>query len=389
MANGRQNWALLAVISALAVAASGHLRAAEPASADHNQPPQSVAPEELAGEAEYLPAAGPYLGVPGTCPPVRFASYPKAATSLWYFLAEGMALKRDANDNRDFAADDAGNVVLGTQDLQFDFPAGLRAVAGCRLGDWAGFEVSYFGMFDWAEGAAVRDSTPNAAGGVGNLFSPFSDFGNPLNDVVDQNNLASISYASSLDNFEWNFRRALMMPPDGLQVSILLGGRYMEIDERLDYFTASDTPIGLGATNSVGTATQNDMLGAQIGALFEFYVDPGWWIDVELKGVAFDNRARQNTTYVRNVGGVEATFPSARTERRTTFALDLDLTLSCQVNSWLTARVGYQAIWIDGLAVASGNFQPDLDILTLGPPSLNHDGKVVYHGLHIGLTGVW
>jgi len=131
------------------------------------------------------------------------------------------------------------------------------------------------------------------------------------------------------------------------------------------------------------------MLGIQIGGLFEFRVEPCWWIDLELKGVVFDNRAGQSTTYVRNVGGVEATFPGTRTDHRTTFALDLDLTLSCQVNSWLTARLGYQAIWIDGLAVASENFQPDLDTLTLGPPQLADDGKVVYHGLHIGLTGAW
>ena len=59
MVNGSQSRALLAAISALVVAASGQLRAAEPVSADLDQPPQSVTPEPLLAEAEYRSVTSP------------------------------------------------------------------------------------------------------------------------------------------------------------------------------------------------------------------------------------------------------------------------------------------------------------------------------------------
>ena len=400
MANARQAWAPLLAALVLAAVDGRNLAAQQVSSAQHVL---HSGPEYFATDVEYLPADGSHLVPTGPFPPVRFVSYPKAPASKWYFLVDAMALKRDANGDRDFAAilvdhdsdpltPDIPRAVLGTQDLDFGFPLGVRAMVGRRLGDWYGVELSYFGLFDSSDSAAVRNSSPNAGGGIGNMFSPFSDFGtNPAGGMpgLDFNNLASISYVSNMDNVELNLRRTLVMPSEILQVSLLVGGRFMGIDERFNYFTDSDVPLGLGTTNFVGTATDNQMYGVQLGGLFEFQVEPSWWIDTEIKGVVFDNRASQSTNYTYSINGIETKFPSTRSDHRTTFALDLSLTLSGQVNSWLTYRIGYQAIWIDGLALASENFQDDWNLLTLGPPQLNTDGKTVYHGPHIGITGVW
>lgn len=400
MANARQAWAsLLAVLALAAICGRGLV-------AEQVHPVQPVPhpePDYVPPHAEHLAIEPPPPIPTGPFPPVRFVSYPKAPSSCWYFLAEGMALKRDADGDRDFAAirvdhdgdpmtPDVSRTVLGTQDLNFEFPAGVRALVGRRLGDWYGVEFSYFGLFDSAESAAVRNLDANAGGGIGNLFSPFSDFGNnPPGGIpgLDFNRLASISYLSNMDNFELNLRRTVVMPPEILQVSLLVGARHMEIDERFTYFTASDIPLGFGTTNFVGVDTDNDMYGVQVGALFEFQVEPSWWVDTEIKGVLFDNQVSQATNYINRVDGFESTFPSGRSEDRTTWALDLAVTLSGQVNPWLTFRIGYQAIWIDGLALASENFQDNWSLLTSGPPQLNHDGKTVYHGPHIGITGVW
>jgi hypothetical protein len=52
-------------------------------------------------------------------------------------------------------------------------------------------------------------------------------------------------------------------------------------------------------------------------------------------------------------------------------------------------RIGYQALLIDGLALASENFDRNVAILTAGPAELVHDGSVVYHGPFVGLTTTW
>jgi len=446
MTGARQKGMLLVCTLAASLAAAAALTAAEPmVVTESNLATQSglLVPAGTAYDSGVLPADARYFAAPGAYPPNRFISYPKTTVpvSPWYFAADAVALKRDPDGDRPFAAlgtreweEDGGvwestdtrTIVLGTQNFDFDFAGGGRAVIGRRLGDWYAVEVSYMQVNSWREAAAVRDDSvfvaevddttgDPTAEYVGSLFSPFSDFGDPPVLGLDYNNLVSIDSFSEFYDFEFNLRRTITMPPDRLQVSLLVGGRYMNIGERFSYFSSSYYPPNLPTpgvppnpalttTNDVRLTAGNTLLGAQIGAFFEFYVDPGWWIDFEIKGVIFDNRASQRsagsiTTAIetRDVDGfidgyVVTNSPVNNTrveENHTAGALDLDLTLSWQVNSWLTGRIGYRALWIDGLALASENFQTDVGLLTLGPPQLNTDGKVVYHGPHIGLTGAW
>jgi len=396
MWNARERLQLLMVAVALTAAQQQQVAsAADPAYAEPGTPAAS-----LPAEPDFAPAETS-IAAEG------FAGYYQSPLPFWYFEAQALALKRDASGNTDFAAritevttpegtEATTTMVLGTRDLHFDFRAGGRALVGRTLGDWFGLEVAYFGLGDWNQIAAVRDVTPIDVEieGVtqtvnGSLFSPFTDFGNPRTVGLDYNNFAYISYFSTLDSLEWNLRGRLPMPSDRLQGSLLVGGRYMNVRERFHYRTESEIPAALGTTNTVSTWTGNEMLGVQIGAQFEFQVEPDWWVDCEIKGVIFDNRADQSTTYVNINNGVEQTYSRGRADNRSTFALDLRLMFTCQISPRLSTRVGYEALWVDGLALASENFNSDVNILMLGPATLSSGGKVVYHGPHIGVTWMW
>lgn len=434
MRGATRKWALLAAALGITAAMGVAVAAAEFDAGDQpGMPPEYFPSGDVNG-----PADARYFVNPGAYPPMRLISYPKtmAPCSPWYFLAEGVALKRDAAHEQSFAAQihrqwtevyeqlDPDLTVppvfvgwdftdtrtdLGTPNFDFDFAGGGNILFGRRLGDWYGMEVSYMWVNTWNEEAAIRDNTDfqeellDATGApllnlyghpqpgaifTGSLFSPFSNFGNPAIVGLDYNNAVTLRYSSQFYDIEWNLRRTLPMPPEAMQVSLLVGGRYTSIRERFQYHTSSYYPVD-PTTNDVAVSTSNGMLGAQIGALFEFHIEPCWWGDVEIKGAIFDNIASQNTTYVNDSDGVQTTFTGGRSQHRTSFALDLDLALGWQINSWLTGRAGYQAIWINNVALASENFQSDIGILTLGPPVLNTDGNVVYHGPHIGLTGAW
>jgi hypothetical protein len=338
----------------------------------------------------------------------------------WYVQLEGMALKRDASGDRTFQAyvervwelvgdppawertDDIVIPALGTGDLHFGFQGGGRVLVGRTLCQCHAVEISYFDVTDWSEIAAVRDDTlfvedvdpvtgaetvvPNSA----SLFSPFSDFGDPPIEGLDYNYLASISYDTTLNNLEFNLRRWILVDPCRLQASVLVGGRYMVIDESFFYYTESAVPDPDGATNSVTTNTENRMLGVQLGAMFEFRIDPGWWIDCEIKGAFFDNAAGQTTTFVHHgIPDYENALPRQRDEHISSYALDLRLTATVLVTPRLAVRGGYQALWLDGLALASDNMSGDVDVLTDGPATLVKNGKVTYHGPHLGLSWVW
>jgi hypothetical protein len=60
-----------------------------------------------------------------------------------------------------------------------------------------------------------------------------------------------------------------------------------------------------------------------------------------------------------------------------------------QLTSHLAVRAGYQMLWVDGLAVAVEQFNPNLAELTLGPARLNDNGTLVYHGPHLGMVLTW
>ena len=353
------------------------------AGAEQPRLPEQAAATHLVLD-EMKPVSGPIEHVPD-----GFAGPYTTARPIWYFQAEALALRRDASGDLPFAAlpiaSGGATVALGTQNLDFEYRAGGRALVARTLGDWHAMEVCYFGLSDWNEMASVVDATPNDQGERGTLLSPFSDFGNPPVAGLDYNGVVSIRYSSSLDNIEWNLRRRLEMPPGRMQTSVLIGGRYMRIRERIGYHSVSNVPA-LDTTYDVTTRTDNQMVGVQVGALFEFQVEPRWWIDCEVKGTAFDNRADQDSDYVHSAQGTQF---RRRAAHASTFALDLRLDLIYQVSQRVSAYIGYQALWVDGLALASENLGTDLNVFIPGPAVLVDDGRVVYHGPHIGGTLTW
>jgi hypothetical protein len=418
MGYSRREAAFLAVVVLTAIAWAGpRARAAEPIFRDpalaFGNPAGPGAPTGSNNceryDSDCICECYPYL--PGEfsncCPPQR---------PVWYVQAEGILLKRDPSQNQLFQAlvertwtEDGGvwsstdtvTPVLGTGDLDFCYHGGGRFLIGRTLGNCHAVEVSYFTVADWDQMAFVRDDTEFVetvqADGTpdithpASLFSPFSDFGDPPIPALDYNDLAEISYSSSLDNLEWNFRRWMPMPCDCFQVSLLVGGRYMSIDERFNYYTESDVPADDTITD-ITTWTENSMVGVQIGAMFEFYVDPCWWIDCEIKGAVFNNSASQDTNYYHDgedSGAYADDATRGRTECCSSFVLDLNLTATWQVTPRLAVMGGYQALWVDGLFLASANMARDPDTLIDGPAALIGDGKVTYHGPHLGGTFAW
>ncbi|MEX2186093.1 MAG: BBP7 family outer membrane beta-barrel protein [Pirellulales bacterium] len=305
----------------------------------------------------------------------------------WYVAADGIALKRDPSDERPIATrDTATDVVLSTSDLRGEFEGGLRLLVGRQLSERWAIEGSYFGLTTWRAQAAVRDSTLNADGTLGNLFSPFSGFGDPAVVGLDFNSLASINNTSSLDNFELNVRQRVDLPASQLGAYMLYGVRFMNLRERFEYRTESASPAPGGSINAIAVETDNDAVGFQLGSALEWRVEERGWITVEMKGVVAHNNADQAT--VGDLSGIAAV-AGARGESRTTFVGDLSVAAMYQFTPRLLGRIGYQSIWVDGVALASENLEADPNVLTLGPPRLVHDGSVVYHGPFAGLTLTW
>ncbi len=332
----------------------------------------------------------PYLGSWETCrawPPATNGCSPS-----WYTRAEMLALWRDNKDTFAFATlGPSGPVALSTADFQSDFNAGIRAMVGKTLGEWYRLEISYFGSYSWDDQVAIRNLDANDAGGTGNLYSPFSNFGNPTGVVgADYNEFASIRFHSRLDNGEINLRRRVLMRPGSYEASFLIGGRYMDIGEQLGYQTQSTLPGPLPRTTDVTIDTRNEMIGFQLGILGQFLFQPRCWVDWELKGGIFQNRASLGRAFtVTEAGGqLASTFGTDQLDR-TSFVGDVSVQFNYQFSPAWTFNAGYNAMWVTGVALGANNFETDLGMLTVGPTLLDHGGEMVYHGPNIGLTFAW
>lgn len=360
----------------------------------------------------------------------------------WYFQADFMAIRRQTGQNDVFQTrntntltvtevlDAAGNSlptpqyelvstitrddVLSTNSLDFQNAAGYRLLFGWQLAENYAVEFSYFDLNDWDEFDAVSDATEYLVSATidpdtgvvsapvtqsNSLFSPFTNFGDPAypEDMIedfDYNELASVHYQSSLDNVELNVRHRIKTDPSRLAMSVLWGGRHNAIREYMNYYSLSPVnAIATAATtNSAQTWTKNDLWGAQVGAQFDFCWDPGWHTEFEIKGGVAHNRAVYEGLYnIQNGSGGTLTTNRERVDKDVTSWIgEMRLTMVYQFGAHLTTHIGYEALMLSRVALASGNFETDLSILA--DPNqwvLRNNGTAIYHGPSAGFTFAW
>jgi hypothetical protein len=319
---------------------------------------------------------------------------------LWYASVDVVPLFRDQKDDQIFQTRGPGGpALLETGDFDTEFDAGMRLLIGATLTDRYRIEGAYLGSYEWSDRVAVRNSSPNTLGGTGNLFSPFSNFGRPTGLVgVDFNQFASIEMTSTFNSGEINVRRRCCDRPKlwpyrahhaCVANSFLLGLRYLDVDEQFGYVTQSAIPAGVGSVNRALIDTTNQMFGVQIGMLSQFttYWDSGW-VDFELKGGIYHNEATLRSDYeaADGNGALVGSFLGSDSRDRTSFLGEVSLSYTHQFTSNLSIRLGYNAFWLTGVALASENMSTNINILSLGPTQVDHAGDLVYHGPTLGLT---
>ena len=314
-------------------------------------------------------------------------------------------IRRQPTHNSDFASvgmiptgsASPTNVVLSTGDFTYDFEPAGRLVIGHTFNECFQIEGVYFGVAQDTSTTAVYDNTPNVYGSNGNLFSPFGNFGSSPILGVDYNKFAQIQYISSLYGGELYLRRKVpVSPPGKLSASILFGARYLGLPESFDYQTTSDITksgavVSNGAANAIHVATTNEMIGPEIGALFEFYAENRWWINVDMRAEIMNNHAHQTTTYTNVDNGTTTVYTGTRQEDHTAFAEEIAVTAVYRWSLHFSTQIGYRALWMQQLALAPDNLNTNIDFLTIGTAQaqLNHTSSTLYHGPYAGVTLAW
>jgi hypothetical protein len=323
----------------------------------------------------------------------------------WYDITmDGLYLTREkATRTVDFASDGiAGDIILSTDDLDFNEELGFRMTGSKQIFAGATVELTYFGLLDWATNAVNRPSQFQD-----DIFSVLSNFGtDPFNgfDETDRSRQQTLFYSSSIDNFELNVRKRFTAPNCRLQYSWLAGIRYLYLVEDFTYLTLGGdfdavTP-GLQSRGSMNYTVdaRNSLTGFQVGGDAWLNLVPGVNVGADIKAGVYGNYLNQTTNILATttVPAMSTTFAESIDNYDISMIADANMYFMWRLGPHWTVRAGYNFMYMDGVALAPENFNTVApNIFTGGVPtatrvpSVNDNGNVFYHGGFGGVEFMW
>ena len=371
------------------------------------------------------PATGccSYCGQGSCCPPC-------------FYLKQGVRiLARNRPRNAIFVQrlTAAGNLeeVLGPRTESFDIAPSYTATLGRYLGrdkndnDWY-FEGSYWGLNEWEADAGVNSDLRlpySATITGGNLFTPFRN--EILTGTVDSgvggfNRVDTVEYENThrVNNFELNWwirprARAdrLVLQPNGRWIRQCQPGCYLGYTFGLRAMFIEDDmlmrsrgtlsvdepdadPVDVPVAGNYRIDADNALLGFQLGTEWT-YRHCRWSLGTRFRVAPFLNVAEQEsriTTSAITSDIVRDPFATQdydvlreADEEEAAVAIELGFGADYRLRPGCVARIGYDLMWIPGVALAPD--QVDFDINAF--PNLNNNATLFYHGLTMSLDFAW
>jgi len=349
---------------------------------------------------------------------------PPQSAPRWTFSTEAIVLGRTGGANQPlvgllpgsttFAATQtaAASAVGAFNSNQFwqGFSAGPKVSLTYHDPSGVGVEFSYFNIFTQSATKTVGPTGPPNTADWLVMYAPGSfwqtqDF--PYQGMAwkDATNLYSAEANARLD-----------LSP---RVTVLGGLRWLQLnDELVGWLTPADRNAPdwkkycyLNTLNNLpscsplyypgGTAgiyppfwqanTKNNLYGAQIGVDAKLLELGRFSIDGVIKAGVFDNNAEQTTV----VSMAKQLYTAQATTNAAAFVGEADLQVKYQLAKGLALKVGYEALWLDGVALAPGQIRetyttspsPASPLTPVSARALgvNCSSNVLFQGATVGL----
>lgn len=265
---------------------------------------------------------------------------------------------------------DPGTEALDATDLHQGFAGGPRLGLTRHGQDGYDLELSYFQIDGWNSTRSIYPADPQDWRWL-TMRCPGEFLQG--NEMVGQGMVWQ--YASRLNNAEMNLRWS-----PGRRASLLAGIRWVRLHENLQ--GALEPPTISWEPPFWNTATTNNLYGLQIGANGRLFELGHFSIDGLVKAGMFDNNAVETT----GVSTIKVVRPSSASTNHAAFVGETGLQCRYEVTRRLTLKLGYEAIWIQGVALAPG--QIDQTYMTTPTTAValgvNCKSGVFYHGATTG-----
>ncbi len=264
--------------------------------------------------------------------------------------------------------------TLSTGDTDHGKMGGFEAYLNCRASTGVGWEFRYFGLAPSGNTASLGNDPTTVLVGLNNVSEAAGD--PSVADVFADGNFHALTRESSIYNFEFNLlrNRSDINWFNGMlgNVETMVGLRYIDFDESLEYASGSDAGSGPRRL-AFNSSVENSLFGAQVGGRSEFNLFNRLGASIGTKFGLFYTNARANrkisgnfadgSTYDPNI--VDGTtsilgYDFGSAENDASFLAEIDLGLIYQFGQASRVRLGYRAIGISGVAFASDNIPQDL-----------------------------
>ena len=269
--------------------------------------------------------------------------------------------------------------VLNATDLHHGFSGGSRLDL-MHHGDGDGdLEFSYFQIDGWS---SCQSTGPLTSGYLvmmapGNFIQRQDDFQHI--GVSDQS--MAWAYTSRLYNAELNMRWNPWR-----QVTVLAGFRWAEVMEELQGILSPPGTSGSGPFWD--TQTKNNLYGLQIGAEAKLFERGRFSMGGVLKAGAYDNHVEEASS----ARMARIWFGDSCTTDHFAFLGEIGLQCKYQVLPRLSLKAGYEALWLEGIALAPGQIAETHCHYDIVPQNayvqsmgVNCNSGAFYHGATVGL----
>lgn len=293
----------------------------------------------------------------GSCGFGGFSNPCAPCTPYQYALVEAVYMERDGE--RAFSA--SPDFTMNG----FDYEWAPRITFGTVPDCVNGCEVSFTGELEWDMAGALSD----AGFGIGTLLQP----GLPLvgADLSAFNNAGLQSQTYSADYWSIEANKTLM----GWDVAkLLFGARYIDYDERYNYFSQNATETG-----SLQSNVDNQLFGIHVGMDLLYPVCRHGYTDFRARIGGFVNAADSD---VRLRNGGSTVFANFDENEDIAGVFEIGSGVRYQLGEILSLRAGVELWYLSGVATAPDQFRSILTPAT--GRKIRMDDDVLFTGLSVG-----
>lgn len=250
-----------------------------------------------------------------------------------------------------------GNELLNTSQNDPSWAGGTEVDFLLDLTDTTAFEFDWFSVDSWFDRSSVGFA------------------GIAVDEVPFPVTLASVSVSSRIRNMEFNLREEVY---EG--VTLLGGFRYVEF---LDAQGVHYQNGPFGASEVITTNVANRLYGVQIGAQVDFWNSEKWELGAWAKVGIYGNAASNSTGIISTIPGNAANIRAQ--DGKTAFAGDLGVRGTRRFGEHVSVFVGYRLMYLDGIALAGGQYPGTLNYLNTSVPSIKLGNSMLFQGIEAGL----